>query len=66
MNIGLPTDSGFETLGGYIFDHLGEIPTEGQIFHEESLEVTILKVEGQRIGQVRLKRLEVQQEEESA
>ena len=66
MNIGLPTDSGFETLGGYIFDHLGEIPTEGQIFHEEALEVTILKVEGQRIGQVRLKRLEVQQEEESA
>tara|TARA_Y100001978_G_scaffold83776_1_gene75163 strand:+ start:6827 stop:8188 length:1362 start_codon:yes stop_codon:yes gene_type:complete len=66
MNIGLPTDSGFETLGGYIFDHLGEIPAEGQSFQEEALEMTILKVEGQRIGQVRLKRIEVQQEEESA
>ena len=66
MNIGLPTDSGFETLGGYIFDHLGEIPAEGQSFQEEALEMTILKVEGQRIGQVRLKRIEVQQEGESA
>ena len=66
MNIGLPTDSGFETLGGYIFDHLGEIPAEGQSFQEEALEMTILKIEGQRIGQVQLKRLEAQQEEESA
>jgi len=65
MNMSLPTDSGFETLGGYIFDHLGEIPAEGQSFQEDALEVTILKVEGQRIGQVRLKRIEVKGEEES-
>ena len=65
MNVSLPTDSGFETPGGYIFDHLCEIPAEGQSFQEDALEVTILKVEGQRIGQVRLKLIEVKGEEES-
>ncbi len=58
LGINLPSDNGFETLGGYIFDHLGQIPAEGQSFQADSLEVTILKVDGQRIGQVQLKRLE--------
>ncbi len=66
LNINLPTDSGFETLGGYIFDHLGQIPSEGQTFQADSLEVTILKVDGQRIGQVRLTRIETHAAEEES
>lgn len=57
FNSNLPNE-GFETLGGFIFDHLGEIPEEMQSFQTESIDFTILKVEGQRIAQVRLKRVE--------
>lgn len=52
----LPNE-GFETLGGFIYDHLGHIPSAGQSFRAENLEITVLKVEGQRISEVQIKRL---------
>ena len=60
LNELLSTDlprSGFETLGGFIYDHLGSIPAEGLVFKANDLELDILKVEGQRIAQVKLRRL---------
>ena len=60
LNELLSTDlprSGFETLGGFIYDHLGSIPAEGLVFTVNHLELDILKVEGQRIAQVKLRRL---------
>ena len=50
-------DEGFETLGGFIYDHLGSIPEEGLVFETDPLELSILKIEGQRIAQVKLRRL---------
>jgi putative hemolysin len=52
----LPSE-GFETLGGFIYDHLGHIPSERQTFVTNNLEIDILKVDGQRIAQVQIKRL---------
>ena len=52
----LPNE-GFETLGGFIYDHLGHIPSAGQSFRADNLEITVLKVEGQRISEVQIKRL---------
>ena len=60
LNELLSTDlprAGFETLGGFIYDHLGSIPAEGLVFTVNHLELDILKVEGQRIAQVKLRRL---------
>ena len=60
LNKLLSTDlprTGFETLGGFIYDHLGSIPAEGLAFKANDLELDILKVEGQRISQVKLRRL---------
>lgn len=60
LNEMLETDlpnEGFETLGGFIFDHLGSIPQEGQVIETENLEIKILRVEGQRISQVQIRRL---------
>lgn len=60
LNKLLSTDlprTGFETLGGFIYDHLGSIPVEGLAFKVNDLELDILKVEGQRIAQVKLRRL---------
>ena len=60
LNEMLETDlpnEGFETLGGFIYDHLGRIPSEGESFQIGNLEIKLLKVEGQRIAQVQIKRL---------
>ena len=60
LNELLSTDlprAGFETLGGFIYDHLGSIPAEGLVFTVNHLELDILKVEGQRISQVKLRLL---------
>ncbi len=62
LNELLSTDlprAGFETLGGFIYDHLGSIPAAGLVFTVDhlDLELDILKVEGQRIAQVKLRRL---------
>ncbi|NKB71006.1 MAG: CBS domain-containing protein [Candidatus Latescibacteria bacterium] len=48
---------GFETLGGLIYDHLGRIPDLHQSFTLDQCEFTILTIEGQRIGQVQIRRL---------
>ena len=57
----LPSD-GFDTLGGFIYDHLGEVPDEGQILQIPGLDIEILKVEGQRIARVQMKRVPVASE----
>lgn len=56
LSIDLPSE-GFETLGGFIYDHLGSIPEEGLVFQADQLELGILEIDGQRIAQVKLRRL---------
>ncbi len=51
----LPSD-GFDTLGGFIYDHLGHVPDPGQSILVPGFEITILAVDGQRISQVQMKR----------
>jgi len=51
----LPSD-GFDTLGGFIYDHLGHVPEAGQSIQVPDFEITIISVEGQRIQQVRMTR----------
>jgi len=62
LSIDLPSE-GFETLGGFIYDHLGSIPEEGLVFQTEQLELGILEIDGQRIAQVKLRRLSAVSEE---
>jgi putative hemolysin len=52
----LPND-GFDTLGGYIYDHVGHVPEPGQSIEAPGFVITILTVEGQRIGRVRMHRV---------
>jgi CBS domain containing-hemolysin-like protein len=51
----LPSD-GYDTLGGFIYDHLGHVPETGQSIAVPDFEITILAVEGQRIQQVQMTR----------
>lgn len=50
----------FNTLGGFIFEQLNRMPTEGTklLIPELSLEMTVEKMDGNRIESVRIHRLE--------
>jgi len=57
----LPNE-GFETLGGFIYDHLGQVPDQGHHFTVDHLQIEILQVEGQRLAKVQIRRLPPQEE----
>ena len=58
LDMDLPS-AGVDTLGGFIYDHLGRVPDEGQTMSVPGLEIEVLKVEGQRIAQVLMSRVPV-------
>ena len=47
---------GFETVGGYLMNHLGRVPVKGERFDVDRLTVEVLEVEGRRIHKVRVTR----------
>ncbi len=47
-----------DTLGGFIYSRLGRIPQEGEHLQAEGWDITVEKVEGRRIQQVRMRRLD--------
>jgi len=52
--IDLPSDAGFETLAGFLLFQLGSIPAEGDHVEFAGRRFTILRMEGNRIAQVRI------------
>jgi putative hemolysin len=53
---------GFETVGGYLLSHLGRVPTVGERFDLDGLNVEILDAERRRINKVRISRREIGEE----
>jgi CBS domain containing-hemolysin-like protein len=47
----------WDTIGGYVFDLLGHIPTEGESTDVDGFRLTAEKVQGRRIGRVRIARV---------
>ena len=57
LNIHLPTDES-DTLGGFIFNRIGDVPDPGTVIETEEARLEVLTVEDdRRIGQVRVSRL---------
>jgi len=54
--IELPGDAGFETLAGFILFRLANIPKEGETLEWEGMRFTVLRMERNRIAQVRIER----------
>ncbi len=47
---------GFETVGGYLLSHLGRVPTTGETFSVDELNVEVLEAERRRVTKVRIRR----------
>ena len=58
FNVELPQE-GYETLGGFIYSHLGHVPEPGETLEFNNLLIAIKNVQGQRITQVRIEKREI-------
>jgi CBS domain containing-hemolysin-like protein len=54
LDLNLPTDEEFSTLGGLVFHELGHLPEPGATFRREGVEFTVLSLEGRTIRRLRL------------
>ncbi len=57
FGIDLPGDAGFETLAGFILFRLGYIPAVGEAIEEGDRRYTVIEMERNRIGRVKIERL---------
>lgn len=55
--IQLPDDLGFETLAGFLLHRLGRIPNEGDAVEYERRRYTVIEMQRNRIGQVRIEQI---------
>ena len=54
LNLNLPEDAGYETLGGFVSNTLGRIPQPGTQFEQSGARFTILDAEPQRVNRVKI------------
>jgi CBS domain containing-hemolysin-like protein len=63
MGSQLPTEE-TESLGGFIYEHVGRVPTSGESLQVGDINLTIEQVTGRRIRKVRAKKHPVEAQEE--
>lgn len=53
----LPEDEDYDTIGGFVFSHLGYIPKTGETFEYNNLRFSITSAEARKIKRVRIEQL---------
>jgi len=56
LNVPLPTNESYDTLGGFLYAQLGKVPAAGEQLRFAGLAIEVLNVSGRRIGKVRVQR----------
>jgi len=57
LEIDLPEEEDYDTLGGFVFSHLGYIPKTGESFEYKDLKLTITHAEPRSVRRVRIQKL---------
>ena len=55
FELNLPEDDDYDTVGGFVFSHLGYIPKTGETFDYEGMKFTIILAETREIKRIRIK-----------
>jgi Mg2+/Co2+ transporter CorC len=55
-----------DTIGGYIYGEIGDVPTGGEEVNADGVILTVDKVIGRRISRVRAKRVEQKKSEKES
>jgi len=59
MNLELPDDRDFDTIGGFVFTELGRIPLPGEsLVWQDQVRIEVLEATRRRIGRVKIERLD--------
>ncbi|HEY9642622.1 MAG TPA: hemolysin family protein [Coleofasciculaceae cyanobacterium] len=58
LNLDLPLDEDYQTLGGFVIYHLQKIPAQGEVFRYRDYEMTVESADGPRLERIRIHRLE--------
>lgn len=56
FDVELPEDEDYDTLGGFVFSHLGYIPKTGETFDYNNLKFVISSAESRRIKHIRIRK----------
>ena len=60
FELNLPEDEDYDTIGGFVFSHLGYIPKTGETFDYENLNFTISSAETRKIKRIRIHKVSEQ------
>jgi CBS domain containing-hemolysin-like protein len=63
LSLHLPEDGDFDTIGGFVFSHLGHIPSVGEQVTIDDVRLTVMDVTRRRIERVRIEVLDPSQRE---
>jgi CBS domain containing-hemolysin-like protein len=58
LGLGLPEDADYDTIGGFVFNELGHIPTAGEDLLWRNVRITVLDATRRRIERVRIEVLD--------
>ena len=58
LGLGLPEDADYDTIGGFVFNELGHIPTTGEDLVWQNVRITVLDATRRRIERVRIEVLD--------
>ncbi len=56
FQLALPEDEDYDTIGGFVFSHLGYIPKTGTTFDYKNLKFTIISAESRKIKRIRIQK----------
>jgi CBS domain containing-hemolysin-like protein len=54
FELNLPEDEDYDTIGGFVFSHLGYVPKTGETFDYENLKFIVTSAEARRIKRIRI------------
>jgi len=57
FELDLPENEDYDTIGGFVFSHLGYIPKTAETFDYENLKFTITSAEARRIKRIRIQKI---------
>ena len=60
FELNLPEDEDYDTIGGFVFSHLGYIPKTGESFDYQDLNFTIVSAEARKIKRIKITKSEEQ------
>ena len=67
MDLELPEDGDYDTIGGLVFSELGRVPQTGEsVVWQDKVRISVLEASRRRIDRVRIQRLEKNGQRESA